>query len=321
VISNYNYGDYVCDAVTSIQCKKYDNVEVIVVDDGSTDSSVDRLSALDLDNLIVLQQSNKGQSAALNLGVSKARGDYIFFLDSDDLFAPEKLLVYQDVLAECGSGFSLMFDDFCVIGSRRRWNASLRTSGKHPWSVVDTRSDLESNGGRPKYFPPTSTLMIPRAAVFRVFPLDDRIRISADGPIVTRAALIGNFIHIHRTLTKYRIHKSNNRGLWATSVPQLQKCINDFVAIEQDIKNFAHKLGIEWAFDYHQCCTYIDLNAKKELLHNGRLNPSTRAAMLRLSFTRQLIYRMFNILPPMLACKLFSIAYECVGKVKHVKCK
>jgi glycosyltransferase involved in cell wall biosynthesis len=319
VMSNYNYEDYVCDAVASVQYEDPGSVEVIVVDDGSTDLSTDRLRRLSRANLFLIEQSNQGQSAALNLAVSKARGKYIFFLDSDDLFVEEKLWVYKAVLEECSSNFSLMFDNFvpfCPGGRQHICSSPVR---RRNWSIVDPRLDLESNGGRLRYFPPTSTIMMPRSVVSKVFPLNVEVKISADGPMVTRAALIGKFVHVHHPLTKYRVHQSNNRGLWAASVQQLEKCISDFVAIKHDIERFSRDCNIELASDLYQCEAYVDLNAKKELLSNGRLHPSTRMALARLSLMRHLIYRMFDIVPSATASKLFSFAYEFVGRMKYAK--
>ncbi len=321
VITNYNYAEYVCDSVKSVISQRRDNIEVIVIDDGSVDDSLLRLKSLFYDNVTIIEQQNQGQSAALNLAVSKAKGDYIFFLDSDDLFFNEKLNIYEYVIEMCGSDYSLMYDDFIPIGPSGRVCKRLPTFVEKIWSTVDTSVDFQNNGGRPQYFPPTSTIMMPRASALLVFPLDTSIRISSDGLLVSRAALIGKFVHVNRTLTKYRVHESNNRGLWASSLQLLEKCINDFVLIANDKARYASKYDIYSVSNLYQCKAYVDLNAKKDFLSDGKLNPVTKAALMRLPLGRRLIYKIFDISPSIFSKKLFSITYKCWGKVKYIRCK
>lgn len=87
VINNYNYGSYVCDAVDSACQQDYPHVNVVVVDDGSTDDSRQRLRAYDGVVDLVLKD-NEGQSAALNAGFARCGGDAVMFLDADDVLAP-----------------------------------------------------------------------------------------------------------------------------------------------------------------------------------------------------------------------------------------
>jgi glycosyltransferase involved in cell wall biosynthesis len=90
VIPTYNYGAYVCEAVESVLAQTYPSVEVIVVDDGSTDDTRDRLSVFG-NRIRVITQKNSGVSVARNTGISAARGEYLAFLDADDQYDPRKL--------------------------------------------------------------------------------------------------------------------------------------------------------------------------------------------------------------------------------------
>lgn len=83
VIPCYNRELYIKDAINSALAQTYDNIEIIVVDDGSTDNSVSVLSEYG-NRIKLIQQTNKGVSAARNKGLSLASGDYVVFLDSDD---------------------------------------------------------------------------------------------------------------------------------------------------------------------------------------------------------------------------------------------
>lgn len=98
IIPTFNRGWIVEEAIESVCSQTYRNFECIVVDDGSTDNTRDILEKFKED-ILVIRQSNKGVSAARNKGVSSSRGTLIAFLDSDDLWKPEKLAVQTDFFA------------------------------------------------------------------------------------------------------------------------------------------------------------------------------------------------------------------------------
>jgi glycosyltransferase involved in cell wall biosynthesis len=90
VIPTYNRAGVVKEAVDSVLAQEYNDFELIVVDDGSTDNTSEVLVPYG-DDVTVLFQENKGVSAARNRGIAEASGRYIAFLDSDDLWLPRKL--------------------------------------------------------------------------------------------------------------------------------------------------------------------------------------------------------------------------------------
>lgn len=92
VIPNYNYGEFVGSAVRSALAQTYSNLEVIVVDNFSTDNSLQVLSGIQDPRLRVFQFNNRGIIAAgRNFGAKQASGEVLAFLDSDDLWLPNKL--------------------------------------------------------------------------------------------------------------------------------------------------------------------------------------------------------------------------------------
>jgi len=94
VIPCYNVADYVADAVASALAQTYADLEVICIDDGSTDDTLDVLRALEREGasrLRVLTGANRGASAARNRGLGEATGVYVQFLDADDLLHPAKI--------------------------------------------------------------------------------------------------------------------------------------------------------------------------------------------------------------------------------------
>lgn len=95
IIPSFNRKTYIDEAIESVLAQNYDSVELIVVDDGSTDSSYEKLQAWEEKGKLTLLahpgRANRGQSASINVGLRHASGGYIAILDSDDMFAPTKL--------------------------------------------------------------------------------------------------------------------------------------------------------------------------------------------------------------------------------------
>jgi glycosyltransferase involved in cell wall biosynthesis len=89
VVTTYNRSGQACSAVQSVREQDYPRVEILVIDDGSTDDTASRLGAF-RDLIHYIYQKNSGVSAARNAGIRLSRGKYIAFLDSDDLWRPEK---------------------------------------------------------------------------------------------------------------------------------------------------------------------------------------------------------------------------------------
>ncbi|WDP93391.1 MAG: glycosyltransferase family 2 protein [Desulfobacter sp.] len=102
IIPTYNRAHVLARALDSVLAQEYNPVEVVVVDDGSTDQTPALLAGYG-ERIRVLTQPNKGVSAARNLGIRKSRGAFIALLDSDDAWTPEKLSVQMDfMLADPG---------------------------------------------------------------------------------------------------------------------------------------------------------------------------------------------------------------------------
>ena len=92
IMATYNRAKLITEAIASVYAQDYPNLQLIVVDDGSTDNTVEVLQPwLGRDDFIFLQQANQGQPAAQNLALAQANGDFICFLDSDNIWLPGKL--------------------------------------------------------------------------------------------------------------------------------------------------------------------------------------------------------------------------------------
>lgn len=98
IIPVYNCERYLVDAIESVLAQTYRPIEIIVVDDGSLDDTAD--IAQSCKEVRYIYQTNQGQGPAMNAGIKAARGEFIAFLDADDLWTPNKLGVQMDYLTE-----------------------------------------------------------------------------------------------------------------------------------------------------------------------------------------------------------------------------
>ncbi|MEP6611841.1 MAG: glycosyltransferase [Mucilaginibacter sp.] len=98
IIPLYNAEKYVAEAIRSAQNQTWPNKEIIVVDDGSTDNSLAVANSCKDENTRIITQPNKGASAARNTGLKEAKGEYIQFLDADDLLSENKIAAQVEML-------------------------------------------------------------------------------------------------------------------------------------------------------------------------------------------------------------------------------
>jgi len=100
IIPTYNQAESLQETIESVLNQTYKNIEIIIVDDGSTDNTLEIISSFDNDKIICIQQENKGAGNARNRGIKKANGKYIAFLDSDDLWLKNKLRKQIDFMKQ-----------------------------------------------------------------------------------------------------------------------------------------------------------------------------------------------------------------------------
>ncbi len=98
IIPLYNADKYLEDCILSVLSQTYKNIEIVIVDDGSTDSSLEVANRYKSDSVKVVSQVNKGAAAARNTGLQIATGEYIQFLDADDMLDKQKIKYQIDVL-------------------------------------------------------------------------------------------------------------------------------------------------------------------------------------------------------------------------------
>ena len=100
VVPLFNKASFVLCAVNSLLAQEVTDLEVLVVDDGSTDDGINRLGTIADSRLVILRQANAGVAVARNAGIAAARGEFICFLDADDFWVPNHLTLLIALIDE-----------------------------------------------------------------------------------------------------------------------------------------------------------------------------------------------------------------------------
>lgn len=221
VVTSYNYEKYILKTLESIKSQTYGNFEIIIVDDFSSDKSVEICEKFiaenqDLKITLLKNDKNRGQLYSMLRGLKLAQGEFVSFLDSDDVLFPEFLEKHIRVHLETSVAFTSC--QIAEIGE----NDELHTLH----SVSSPHSDLESLFAKEKveykklgrkrfggwYWSPNSSAMFRRSAIefMADYKNTDKWRICPDKFLFNLANLIGGSIIIYTPLVYYRRHKGNS---------------------------------------------------------------------------------------------------------------
>jgi hypothetical protein len=203
IINNHDYGRFVGAAIESALAQSHPNVEVVVVDDGSTDGSLDILAGY-ADRAAIVLQPCRGQAAACNAGYARCRGDAVVFLDADDVLDADAVAAAVDAL---GPGVA-----------RVQWQQQLIDERGVPAGVFpaqspasgELRSALLRDG--PLSFPsaPMSANAFPREVLGELLPIpEDEYRICADSFLHAMTPLFGEIRTLARPHGLRRVHGGN----------------------------------------------------------------------------------------------------------------
>jgi glycosyltransferase involved in cell wall biosynthesis len=197
IIPSYNQAQFVAAAVESVLAQTYPEVEAIVVDDGSTDDTQAVLAAYS-GRIRCIHQENRGLAGARNTGFLASRGDYLLFLDSDDLIHPDKLALHVSLM-EADPAFGLVYSAWQQINA----------DGTQVLGEVrpNRQGQLLKELLLRRFFFFASAAVVRRECMERVGLFDESLQWSEDADMWLRLARAGYpFGYIDRTLLKYRIH-------------------------------------------------------------------------------------------------------------------
>lgn len=207
IIPTYNRSHVVCEAIDSVLAQTYSHMEVIVVDDGSKDDTVERLKQY-RDRIRVVHQTNAGPAAARNRGIAVSRGELIAFLDSDDIWLPQMIERQVALLGRAGESVPCCFCNILM-----KWNSGDRTSFEiallkpdadegvwlNPEEILATRFVLFTQGS-----------VIRRDVLERIGGFDTNIRYLEDYELPLRLSLEGPWAFIKEPLVIWRESMTNS---------------------------------------------------------------------------------------------------------------
>lgn len=214
VLPTYNRADLLPRAINSVIDQTYPNWELIIWDDGSTDSTAEILSTFQDERIKYYFDENHGAAYARNRALEKARGKYIAFLDSDDTWTPEKLALQFSTLEKFPQ-IDLLFSDFQNNNLARDKKGTGFVQNEHAMATLVT-SKLEDDlflitDGMPQAlaignFTATDSVLLRADVLSRVGTFNDQLRNSEDFELWWRMGLAGvQFTYLDEVLmTRYK---------------------------------------------------------------------------------------------------------------------
>jgi glycosyltransferase involved in cell wall biosynthesis len=235
VITNYNYANFIGEAIRSAIDQDYFNKEIIVVDDGSTDNSIEVIGRY-IDHIGLIQQKNGGVSSARNAGVAKSIGEYVAFLDADDYWMTTKISEQYESLVNSEADLS-----YCKM-------QIVKPDGSYTLSEECRQGNFEKMfpsfpGQTP--FPPSSVL-VARNLITSVGDWDTELLNSAeDFDYFRRCSLKSKFVFVDNILV---VHREHSKSLTSGPVGKyfkynLSAMVKMYADSNVKVSYFAKRLG------------------------------------------------------------------------------
>lgn len=213
VIPTYNSSQYIVQAIESVLAQTYEDYEIIVIDDGSTDATRAQLQPYQ-DRITYLYQDNRGSAAARNRGIQTAKGRLVAFLDADDYWLSQNKLAEQVALFAAQPDLGLVNTGWVATdpGGKILFTAK-------PWHQVPELSLKAWLWHKPVRI---SAMMIRRDWLYQVGGFDPQFQQSHDVDLVLRLSLMGcQSEWLHQVTTCYRWHQHNT----TRNAPKQAECL------------------------------------------------------------------------------------------------
>ncbi len=196
VVPVYNGARYLAEALDSLLAQRYPALDVVVVDDGSTDKTPEILAAYS-GRVRVLRQANKGQSAAMNLGWAHASGDVLSYLSADDRLRPDAVATAVDALCRYPEALAV-YGDYGLMGPDSQALSVVQAPDFDHRDVVSTAT-----------CPPGPGVFIRRTAHVAAGPWSETLRQMPDLDYWLRLGLLGPIVHVPEVLADFREHEAS----------------------------------------------------------------------------------------------------------------
>jgi glycosyltransferase involved in cell wall biosynthesis len=212
IINNYNYARFLRAAIDSALGQSYQPIEVLVVDDGSTDQSRSIIDSYG-DRVKSIFKKNGGQASALNAGFAQCRGDSVIFLDADDVLLPHAAQRVAEVFSAQPQTAKVQYR-MGVIDQGGQQTGVIKPPAHIPLPAGDLKKQA-------MLFPfdltwlPTSGNAFAAQALRSIFPIPEEVygKVGADWYVAHLTPLFGRVISLDEACAYYRVHASNNYEL------------------------------------------------------------------------------------------------------------
>ena len=219
IIPSYNYLRYIDKCLESVFNQDYPNIEVIVVDDGSTDGSLEYLQSL-TNPIKILQQRNQGVSIARNIGLFESRGEFIAFLDADDFWDSSKISKQVNILSS--SSVDLVYTGVTLVASD-----GVEIIGTiNPDYQGDCSSHFRRYPAKAIVTLGASNALFRKKLLAQSGILDPKLSISADWDFFRRYCDYGKVAILENQLTFYRQHPKNMSTYSDSFTSDTKRCVS-----------------------------------------------------------------------------------------------
>lgn len=202
IMPAFNTEKYISQAIESVLDQTYQDVELIIVNDGSTDMT-EKVIQKYLNRISYIFQTNKGIAAARNIGIRASRGEYIAFLDSDDIWLPEKLKLQVNYLST-HLDTDLVYADYATFDNGGILEENFAFARQVPRPIGYIFQELLL-----KCLIFTSTVMLKRKVLEKTGLFDERFLIGEDYDLWLRISAEHKIGYITEVVSKYRRHPSS----------------------------------------------------------------------------------------------------------------
>lgn len=246
VINNHNYGAFLTEAIESACGQTHERVNVLAVDDGSTDDSRQILAGYG-DRIDLILQENGGQAAAINAGMERCEGDVVIFLDADDVLRPEAAASVATAFAADEGAGKVQFR-METIDAEGRPTGELKPAAHLSLPNGDVRAAELA-------YPYDLVWMATSANAFRTetlrrilpIPVEEYPVTGADWYLVHLSALLGRVVSLDTVGAGYRVHGDNSYELEVgrLDLDHLRQAIGFAASTSRELLRLADELGLE----------------------------------------------------------------------------
>lgn len=299
IIPSYNHDQYIGLAIESVLRQSYSDIELIVIDDGSSDSSSEIITSFNDSRMRIFFQENMGAHNTINRGLDMAVGDFVTILNSDDVYTLDRIERCVDYLDRAAADLvatwiEVVDGNGASKGIKQGWkNMRPRWASTSELQGYWDEDSFERNIISTNFVSTTSNILFRRALLDRVGKMRN-LRFAHDWDFVLRAAAVARCVLLPEALMQYRIHgkntiTSNEKWMLFESCWVIAANIDQFEGVhilaspaveeELEVRKMLASINVKRCDRmYHALRSYIESRRKihgragdEELLENERL--------------------------------------------------